>query len=80
MRAKQCLCIINHRLLDEDLAADRFEGGGSVVVDLVLYVRGGSVLVFLLVLSCFAIILTRKRVSIALLLLSSGCLVTVHVL
>ena len=60
----------------------------SVAVDLLFYVPPivcrGSVLVFVLVciyvLSSFAIILTRKRELVALLLLSLGCLVTVNVL
>ena len=56
-----------------------------IVVDLLFYVPhivcGGSVLVFVLVCitlcpSSFAIILTRKRELVALLLLSFGCLVT----
>ena len=33
MRAKQCLCIINHRLLGENVAADRFK---AVVLSLLI--------------------------------------------
>ena len=72
------------------LKESREEGFCFDVVDLLLYVPpivcGGSVLVFVLVcitlygLSRFAIILTRKRKLVALLLLSFGCLVTVNVL
>ena len=60
-----------------------------VVVNLLFYVHpivcGDSMLVFLLVfitscLSSFAIILTRKRELVALLLLSFRCFVTVNVL
>ena len=66
-----------------------WDGGSVVVVDPFFGVLpigcGGSVFVFfccalLCVLSSFAIILKRKRELVALLLLSSGCLVTVNVL
>ena len=63
--------------------------GGSVDANLLFYllpiVCGGSVFVIfwyalLCVFSCFAIILTRKRELVALLLLTLGCLVTVNAL
>ena len=66
-----------------------FKGGGSFVVDLLLYVPPIVCRVLcwslfwytlLYVLSSFAVILARKGELVALLLLFVGCLVTVNVL
>ena len=66
-----------------------FQGGGSVVVDLLLYVHQLFVGVLfwstfwyalLYILSSFAILLSKKKGLVVLFLLSFGCLVTVNVL
>ena len=66
-----------------------FYGGADVVVDLLFYVPPiafeGSLLVFVFCMynfnfSSFAIILTRERELVTLILSSVGCLVTVNVL